>query len=74
LLNIARGGFEKFKALTLDPDSHVITVFGKQYRANKGYNPKKRGRKSHNPLLCFIGQTRDCLGGILGPGNSTDAN
>jgi hypothetical protein len=74
LLNIRRGGFEKFKRLTLDLDSHVITVFGKQHRANKGYNPKKRGRKSYHPLLCFIGETRDYLGGILRPGNSTDAN
>ena len=74
LLNGTRGGFEKFKSLTLDMDSHVITVFGKQHRANKGYNPKKRGRKSYHPLLCFIGETRDYLGGILRPGNSTDAN
>jgi Transposase DDE domain group 1 len=74
LLNVTRGGFEKFNALTLDLDSHVITVFGKQHRANKGYNPKKRGRKSYHPLLCFIGETRDYLGGILRPGNSTDAN
>jgi len=74
LLNVTRGGFEKFKSLTLDLDSHVITVFGKQHRANKGYNPKKRGRRSHHPLLCFIGETRDYLGGILRPGSSTDAN
>jgi len=74
LLNEARESFKKFKALTLDLDSHVITVFGKQHRANKGYNPKKRGRRSHHPLLCFIGETRDYLGGILRPGSSTDAN
>ncbi|MGA2938270.1 MAG: transposase [Syntrophorhabdales bacterium] len=74
LLNATRDGFEKFKTLTLDLDSHVITIFGKQPRANKGCNPKKRGQKSHHPLLCFIGETRDYLGGILRPGNSTDAN
>lgn len=74
LLNVTRGGFEKSKSLTLDLDSHVITVFGKQHRANKGYNPKKKGRKSYHPLLCFIGETRDYLGGILRPGNSTDSN
>ena len=56
------------------PDSHVITDFGEQHRANKSYNPKKRGRKSYHPMLCLIGETRDYQGGILRPDNSTDVN
>ena len=39
----------------LNLDSTVITRYGKQEGARKGYNPKKRGRFSHHPLLAFIG-------------------
>jgi hypothetical protein len=55
--------------MTLDMDSHVTTVYGKQQRAKVGYNPKKRGRKSYHPLLCFIGETRDFLWGRFRPGD-----
>ncbi|RRD68773.1 IS1380 family transposase, partial [Tannerella forsythia] len=33
---------------TLDIDSSVITRYGEQDGATKGYNPKKKGRKSHH--------------------------
>lgn len=36
-------------------DSSVITRYGNQEGAVKGYNPKKRGRNSHNPLIGFLG-------------------
>ena len=55
--------------LTLDMDSHVTTVYGKQQRAKVGYNPKKPGRKSYHPLLCFVGETRDFLWGRFRPGD-----
>src|ERR1039458_9187414 len=58
-----RHDFENRTKLTLDMDSHVKTVYGNQQRANVGYNPKKPGRKSYHPLLCFIGETRDFLMG-----------
>ena len=35
-------------------DSSVITLYGDQEGAKKGYNPKKPGRKSHHPLLAFV--------------------
>lgn len=35
-------------------DSSVITLYGNQEGARKGYNPKKPGRKSHHPLLAFV--------------------
>lgn len=41
-----------------DLDSTVLTVYGRQERAEVGYNPKKRGRPSYLPLLCFEGNTR----------------
>lgn len=55
--------------VTLDLDSHVVTVYGKQQRAKVGYNPKKPGRRSYHPLLCFIGETRDFLWGRFRPGD-----
>lgn len=38
----------------LNLDSSVITRYGKQEGARKGYNPKKKGRASHHPLIAFI--------------------
>lgn len=64
-----RNDLEGYEGVTLDLDSHVTTVYGKQQRANVGYNPRKRGRKSFHPLLCFIGETRDFLWGKFRPGN-----
>jgi hypothetical protein len=56
-----RHNFTNYLRLTLDLDSHVKTVYGKQQRADAGYNPKKPGRKSYHPLFCFLGETRDYL-------------
>lgn len=53
--------FRSMRKITLDLDTHVTTCYGKQQRAAKGYNPKKQGRKSYNPMFCFIGETRDLL-------------
>lgn len=63
-----RKGFREFLQMTLDLDSHVTSVYGKQQRAGLGHNPKKKGRKSYNPLFCFIGETRDYLGGLFRSG------
>lgn len=60
-----RKGFEKFKSLTLDMDSHVTPVYGNQQRTGIGYNPKKKGRRSYHSLLCFVGETRDYIAGLL---------
>ena len=64
-----RNNFIDYLKLTLDFDSHVKTVYGKQQRAKVGYNAKKPGRKSYHPLLCFIGETRDFLMGQFRPGD-----
>src|SRR4030066_434110 len=63
-----REGFRAFLSLTLDLDSHVSPVYGRQQRAGRGYNPKKKGRRSYHPLFCFIGETRDYLAGLLRSG------
>lgn len=39
--------------LTFDLDSTVVTVFGHQDGAEVGYNPRYRGKRSYNPLLCM---------------------
>jgi len=69
MLGKVRDGFKDYARLTLDMDSHVETVYGNQQRAKAGYNPKKPGRKSFHPLLCFIGETRDFLWGRFRSGN-----
>jgi len=39
--------------LIFDLDSSVVTVFGRQENAAVGYNPRYRGKRSYNPLLCI---------------------
>lgn len=69
LLRIRKRFEEYISGVTLDLDSHVTVVYGNQQRASVGYNPKKRGRKSYHPMLCFIGETRDYVAGVLRSGN-----
>jgi hypothetical protein len=40
---------------SLNLDSSVFTRYGMQEGAKRGYNPKKRGRPSHHPLMAFLG-------------------
>jgi hypothetical protein len=54
----------------LDFDSTVLTVYGHQDQTAIGFNPKKRGRPSYLPLLCFDGVTRDVWAGSFHPGNT----
>lgn len=56
-----------------DLDSTVLTLYGKQEGAEIGYNPKKRGRPSYHPLLCFNGITKDFWQGELRPGDTHTA-
>ncbi|UII29240.1 IS1380 family transposase [Fulvivirga maritima] len=57
-------------ALTIDFDSTVITRYGDQQGSSKGYNPNKRGRNSHHPLMAFVSQTRMVANAWLRPGNT----
>lgn len=52
--------FEQVKLdhYTLDVDSTVLTRYGEQQGAKKGYNPKKPGRNSHHPLLAFVDECK----------------
>lgn len=60
--------------ITLDLDSTVITRSGSQEGSAKGYNPLKRGRNSHHPLLAFIAQTRMVANAWVRPGNTADSS
>ncbi len=60
--------------ITLDLDSTVITRSGSQEGSAKGYNPLKRGRNSHHPLIAFISQTRMVANAWVRPGNTADSS
>jgi len=60
--------------ITVDFDSTVITRYGDQQGSTKGYNPNKRGRNSHHPLMAFVGQTRMVANAWLRPGNTADSS
>jgi len=56
------------KEVTLDTDTTVQTVYGRQMGARKGYNPQHRGKKSYQPILTFLAETREYVGGELRKG------
>jgi len=55
---------------SLDLDSTVFERYGQQEGVKKGYNPKKRGRGSHHPLLAVLGEAYFILHGWLRSGNT----
>ena len=57
------------KEKILDIDSTVITVYGNQEKARKGFNPYKRGNKSYHSILGFLNGTKECINSRLRPGN-----
>ncbi len=61
-------------ALTIDLDSSVITRYGNQEGAKKGYNPNKKGRNSHHPLMASIDQTKMVANAWMRSGNTSDLN
>jgi len=57
------------KAITLDTDTTVNTLFGHQMGGRKGYNPKNKGKKSYQPILTFLAETREYVAGELRNGD-----
>jgi hypothetical protein len=55
--------------VTVDTDTTVHTLFGKQMGGRKGYNPKNKGKKSYQPILSFIAETREYAAGALRTGD-----
>lgn len=61
-------------SFTMDLDSTVFTRYGNQEGAAKGYNPNKKGRNSHHPLIAFLSDIRMPLNAWLRPGNTSASN
>jgi hypothetical protein len=62
------------RSVMLVLDSTVVQRYGlKQAGAEKGYNPTKKGRPSHHPLVAFLAETGDCLGIRWRPGSAHTA-
>ena len=60
----------RLEEVTLDTDTTVQTVYGEHMGARKGYNPKHRGKKSYQPILTFVAETREYISGELRKGVS----
>ena len=55
--------------VTLDTDTTVHTLFGNQMGGRKSYNPKNKGKKSYQPILTFVAETREYISGELRNGD-----
>ena len=64
----------KIKEDYLSFDSTVLTRYGEQECVEIGYNPKKRGRASHHPILAFLNRNRFVLNIWNRPGSTTSGN
>jgi hypothetical protein len=59
----------KLEVVTIDTDTTVHTLYGQQMGGRKSYNPKNKGKKSYQPMLTFIAETREYLWGELRNGD-----
>ena len=59
----------KLEVVTIDTDTTVHTLYGKQMGGRKSYNPKNKGKKSYRPMLTFIAETREYVWGELRNGD-----
>ena len=59
----------RLKSVTLDTDTTVHTLFGQQMGARKSYNPQHKGKKSYQPILSFLAETREYVMGELHNGD-----
>jgi hypothetical protein len=57
------------ETVTLDTDTTVHTLFGNQMGGRKSYNPKNKGKKSYQPILTFLAETREYVSGELRNGD-----
>jgi len=60
----------KLEVVTLDTDTTVHTLYGQQMGGRKSYNPKNKGKKSYQPMLTFIAETREYIWGELHNGEA----
>jgi len=62
------------KRITIDIDSTVITRYGTQEKAAKGYNPEKRGAVSHHPIMAFCDELKLLLNAWMRGGDSNSSS
>jgi len=67
--------FEKFaiEKITVDIDTTILSRYGTQQGVEKGYNPRKKGRGSHHPIMAFASELKMVLNGWMRTGNSADS-
>ena len=62
----------RLTAITVDTDTTMHTLYGNQMGGHKGYNPKNKGKKSYQPILTFLAETREYISGELRNGDRPD--
>lgn len=58
----------RLEQITLDTNTTVHTLYGQQMGGRKEYNPKKRGKKSYQPFLTFMAETKEYVAGNVRSG------
>jgi hypothetical protein len=64
----------KLKSITIDIDSSVVNVEGRQEGTAKGYNPKKPGNPCYNIQFAFCDEIKAYLTGYVRSGDTYTAN
>lgn len=64
----------KFDNFTMDIDSSVLTRYGEQQGAKKGYNKQKPGRNSQHPIIAFVSDVEFVANFWLRSGDAHTAN
>jgi hypothetical protein len=59
-----------YRAIHINIDTTVETIYGKQQGGRKGHNTKNRGKEGLRPVLCFIEETREYFAGKLRAGKT----
>jgi hypothetical protein len=59
----------KLEVVIIDTDTTVQTLYGKQMGGRKSYNPKNKGKRSYQPILTFLAETREYVWGELRNGD-----
>ena len=58
---VGEAAYVQLATVTLDTDTTVHTLFGNQMGGRKSYNPKNKGKKSYQPILTFLAETREYI-------------
>jgi len=61
------------RRITLDTDTTVHTIYGRQMGGRVSYAPKKKGARSYQPILTFLAETREYVAGQLRNGDRPSA-